>query len=632
MASFTDAVRSGASSQVMADAAEKAVCRAVFSVGRQRSEVLRIFSSESFESDVEKFRKLDEQYIALNRRILGYKLYLNTPQSLDGSVAGTEAATLYRAINSSRMRKSIRQLLSEIPNLLSKVCPCLLMSPQSVAQYITADFPQFDIVIFDESSQIVTSKAIGALGRAKACVVAGDNKQLPPTSFFQKKIEDADDEDAIDVESFLDDCLSIRMPETYLEWHYRSRHESLIGFSNRMFYGNRMLTFPSPNDTATKVSFRKVDGVYSRTTRSNPAEAEAISAEVRRRVTDPVLSKQSIGIVAFSVSQQTEIEDRLEDMEKKDPVFSAALASCGEPMFVKNLETVQGDERDVILFSIGYGPDSKGTVLQNFGPINRAGGGRRLNVAVSRARCEMVVFSSMTHNDVKVVSASSSGVRALREFLAYAENNGRFVSGTVSAEQTISPIVAGAADALRKRGYECRLGIGSSEFRVDIAVVDPRDPDSFVLGILTDGDSYRASENTRDREYARADVLRNLGWNITHLWSVEWYFRRDRVIDGIAAEIERIISGAPAPVRADEPLLQETFEQYGLEPAPVQRTRKAEYIPVSAQDVPVFDNPLTNDAVYEIAGAIIAAESPISENHLISTFKRVTDTKVLSSK
>lgn len=470
------------------------------------------------------------------------------------------------------------------------------MSPQSVAQYITADFPQFDIVIFDESSQIVTSKAIGALGRGKACVVAGDNKQLPPTSFFQKRIEDADDEDAIDVESFLDDCLSVRMPETYLEWHYRSRHESLIGFSNRMFYGNRMLTFPSPNDSVAKVSFVKVGGTYSRSTRSNPAEADAIAKEVHRRVMDPVLSKYSVGIIAFSVSQQSEIEDRIEDMEKSDPAFSKALAAAPEPMFIKNLETVQGDERDVILFSVGYGPDSKGNVLQNFGPVNRAGGGRRLNVAFSRARAAMVIFSSMTYSDVKITPTSSMGVKALREFLRYAQNGGRFQTDTEEDRSYVSAVFVDAAAALEKRGYRCRFGIGKSDFRVDIAVVDPDDPQRYVLGILGDGDSYRASENTRDREYARADILRNLGWNIAHLWSVEWYFRRERVIENLVNAIEKARAGiteaAPEPVHD-----QQVLETFGADLPPVRRTRRAEYIPVSASDVPVFGDPLSTAGV-----------------------------------
>ncbi len=637
MDQLVEMVRSGVSGWTAGAAAEKAMYKTMFGISRQKSEVLRLFSSDSFEADIERFRKLDAKYTAFNRNLLKYKLYERTPRDLDSSVSGTEAAVLYRAINSTRMRKSIRQLLSEIPNLLPDICPCLLMSPQSVAQYITHDFPKFDLVIFDESSQIVTAKAIGALGRAKCAVVAGDNKQLPPTSFFQKKIEGGDD-DAIDVESFLDDCLGVRMPETYLEWHYRSRHESLIGFSNRMFYGNRMLTFPSPNDSATKVSFVRVAGVYERGRRCNEAEARAVADEVRRRAMDG--SGLSVGVIAFSISQQTAIEDMIDDMEAADRAFSKALAAMPEPLFVKNLETVQGDERDVILFSIGYGPGKDGTVFQNFGPINRAGGGRRLNVAVSRARREMAVFSSMTHADIKVTPASSSGVRSMREFLRYAENGGRFGNEPGSDLRAgDSAILAEVSDALAAKGYECRFGVGTSEFRVDVAVVDPDDPDRYILGILSDGESYKASENTRDREYARADVLRGLGWEVVHVWSVEWYFRRDRVMQNLLSMLDRIIARRDSgetetPAKEEEEV---DVSDFGTTDRPLRAgsapgmNRKAVYLAFDGSGLPVPEDPFARPAVLYASRAIIKAESPVSEANLLKEYCRVSGIRRLTA-
>ncbi len=634
LTSVTDLLASGVPNGVAPAAASKGMYRTMFNLCRQQSETLRLFSSDSFESSVEHFRKLDEKYSTYNRNLLKYRLYQNTPRDLDSSVSGTEAAILYKAINSSRMRKSIRQLLSEIPNILPRICPCLLMSPQSVAQYITHDFPKFDIVIFDESSQIVTAKAIGALGRAKCTVVAGDNKQLPPTSFFQKQLE-ADEEDSIDVESFLDDCLSIRMPETYLEWHYRSRHESLIGFSNAMFYGSRMLTFPSPNDSVTKVSMVRVKGTYERGRRTNPVEARAVAEEVRRRVKDPELRRMSIGIVAFSISQQTAIEDELDEMEKNDKEFSAALAQMPEPMFVKNLETVQGDERDVILFSIGYGPGKDGTVFQNFGPINRAGGGRRLNVAVSRSRMEMVIFTSMTHNDVKVTPASSSGVRTLKEFLRYAANGGRFggESGDNEPRTGASSIMTELAEMLSARGYASRFDVGTSEFRVDLAVIDPDDPNAYILGILSDGESYRASENTRDREYARSDVLRNLGWAIMHVWSVDWYFRRERVIESVVAAIERARTAEPEPEEEpeEESPVDESFGVSDLPPEenPEYVSCREDYVPCRDAVINNLTDPIGRGAVRAVGQYIIGAESPIAEEQLIKTYCRLTGIKRL---
>lgn len=636
LGAVVDVIRSGASGDVARSAASRGMYRTMFGICRRGSETLRLFSSGSFESDIEKFRKLDEKYAEYNRALLKYKLYQRTPRDLSSSVAGSEAATLYRAINSSRIRKSVRQLLSEIPNILPMICPCLLMSPQSVAQYITPDFPKFDLVIFDESSQIVTAKAIGALGRGKAAVVAGDNKQLPPTSFFQKKIEAGDDDDAIDVESFLDDCLGVRMPETYLQWHYRSRHESLIGFSNRIFYGNHMLTFPSPNDSETKVSLVHVDGMYEKGKRCNPVEARAVAEEIRRRVMDDELVKKSVGIIAFSISQQNAIEDILDDMEKADKKFSKRLSLFPEQMFVKNLETVQGDERDVIIFSIGYGPGKDGTVFQNFGPLNRGGGGRRLNVAVSRARDEMIVFSSMSHADVKVTATSSSGVKAMRDFLRYAMNGGRFgLDCNTEPRPGDSAILRELASALEEKGYECRYDIGTSEFRVDLAVVDPKNPERYILGILSDGESYKASENTRDREYARADILRRLGWETMNVWSVEWYFRRDIVIKAVSDRIGKILASRPdpEPEAVPEPAAEEAPE------TPEEDGPPASVSPMPSRRPAVSTEKLTSlkpgQDVYSprimanIAEEIIDNESPVCEKQLVKEYCRLADIRSL---
>lgn len=633
-----DVLRQGLDEDLLVDSVNRSVYRTMINICRQDSESLRMFSAATFEGMISQFRQLDRAYTNLNRNLLRYRLYLNVPKNMDNSVAGTESSILYRAINSSRMRKSIRTLLSEIPNILPKICPCFLMSPQSVAQYITTDYPRFDTVIFDESSQITTCKAIGALGRANAAVIAGDSKQLPPTSFFQKRIESTDDDDdMIDIDSFLDDCLSLNMPETYLEWHYRSRHESLIAFSNRMFYDNKMLTFPSPNDQETRVSMRFVNGVYERGKSDNPDEARAVVDEIRRRVADG--TGRSIGVVAFSVKQQSCIQDMLDDATSSDPAFFEALNGMSEELFVKNLETVQGDERDVILFSIGYGPDRNGTIYQNFGPINREGGGRRLNVAVSRARSEMVVFSSMRYTDVKLTPSSSSGVRYMREFLRFAENRGHF--GTPdpdSLKSTESSILTDIANELSARGYRTHFDVGSSEFRVDVAVVDPDDPEEYILGILNDGDSYRSSGNTRDREYARADVLRGLGWNIMHVWSIEWFFQKAQTMDSIVRRLEELRSGREVP--KEEPH-EEIPEDYGLKdepiasaPEPVQaRTRRLPYRPYEPEPRVVDPDTAVRDPRYvrELASEIISNESPVTETNLIGIYCRAVGIKRLSA-
>ena len=649
-AGFGDAVgliRSKTPADSVVDSAYRSLYKTMINMCRQDSDSLRVFSADSFESLIDKFKRLDTAYTTLNRNLLKYRLFSRVPSNMDSSANGSEAYTLYRAINSSRMRKSIRRLISEIPNILPKICPCLLMSPQSVAQYITPDFPKFDLVIFDESSQITTCKAIGALGRAKSAVIAGDSRQLPPTSFFQKKIESTDDgDDLVDVDSFLDDCLALHLPETYLEWHYRSRHESLIAFSNRVFYDNKMLTFPSPNDQETRVSMVRVNGRYEKGARCNPIEAAAVVDEMCRRVRDPTHSGQSIGVVAFSISQQSCIQDALDDRIRSDPDLFQRINAMPEELFIKNLETVQGDERDAILFSIGYGPDNMGNVSQNFGPINREGGGRRLNVAVSRARVEMVVFSSMGSTDIRLTSSSSGGVRSFKEFLRFAENGGRF--GEVSEKARMgqaSAVLRDLSEFLRSQGYQTHFGIGNSEFKVDVAVVDPEDPSEYILGILNDGPAYRDSDNTRDREYAREDVLVRLGWNIMHVWSLDWYFNRSRAERSVMERLEELKSKKTEQT-IEEPQEEAVDENIGLielpsegptklasEITPPRSSKKApytQYVPERFyvdSDTAVWHKP----TIKHIADPIIAAESPINEELLVRIFCKSVDIKRLRS-
>ena len=634
-------IQIGTDIELIVHSAFRSIYKTFITVVREESEALRMFSSSTFEGFIKKFRELDQMYTQLNRNVLKYRLAMNVPKNMDDSVSGTEAYTLNKAVNSSRIRKSIRMLLSEVPNILPKLCPCFLMSPQSVSQYITMDYPKFDLVIFDESSQITTSKAIGSLGRAKNAVIAGDSKQLPPTSFFQKKIESDDDDDQIDVDSFLDDCLSLNMPETYLEWHYRSRHESLIAFSNRMFYDSKMLTFPSPNDLETRVGMRFVPGIYERGKRCNLVEAKAVVDEVYRRVMDDKLVQQSIGIIAFSISQQTCIQDMLDDMIKRDARFFDRLSMMPEDMFIKNLETVQGDERDVILFSIGYGPDAYGHIYQNFGPINRDGGQRRLNVAVSRARAEMIVFTSMKYTDVTITSTSSKGVKSMREFLRFAENHGRFQDASVDVPSSEGTrILIDIAKTLKDNGYQSHFNVGTSQFKVDIGVINPDNPADYLLGILSDGESYRSSENTRDREYARADVLNRLGWNLMHVWSVDWYFNKQKTLTTILNKLAVLRENKGVPQEE----VNEIDPNFGLQDVspeelerPVEEKNNASIvIPYVPMDILPLDgeNPdiaTTNmQFIVRYASEIINAESPINETYLIKLYCKRVGIKRLS--
>src|SRR5690554_3971960 len=341
------------------------------------------------------------------------KLASQLPSFTQEAATSSEIGILQRAIRNNGRGLAIRKLFDLKPNLLPRMCPCMLMSPISVAQYFEVDKTKFDLVIFDEASQMPTCDAVGAIARGQNMIVVGDPKQMPPTNFFSSNHFDEENADKEDLESILDDCLALSIPSKHLLWHYRSKHESLIAFSNSNYYENKLLTFPSPDHRATKVTNVYVPGYYDRgKTRQNHFEAKAVVAEVVKRLSNPELAQKSIGIVTFSSVQQNIIEDLLNDQFKKNPDLEKIATEAQEPIFVKNLENVQGDERDIILFSVGYGPDQEGKIYLNFGPLNREGGWRRLNVAISRARYEMKVFSTLRSDDIDSSRTSSEGVAA----------------------------------------------------------------------------------------------------------------------------------------------------------------------------------------------------------------------------
>ena len=400
----------------------------------------------------------------------------------------------------------------------------MLMSPLSVSQYLQPVAGQFDLVIFDEASQLPTSEAVASIARGKALIVVGDPRQLPPTTFFENNAFDEDNAEKEDLESVLDEFIALSLPSSHLRWHYRSRHESLIAFSNANYYDNGLLTFPSNDDMATRVSFRRVEGVYDRgRSRTNAVEADAVVEEVRRRLSDPELADHSIGIVTFNISQQNLIEKRIDEMLAKNRALAKVAAAQEEPLFVKSLENVQGDERDVILFSIGYGKDRQGRVSLNFGPVNQAGGWRRLNVAVSRAREEMMVFSTLQPEDIPADGYLARGVADLRAFLKYARDGRESLAAVQTRSIPEDLFVDRLAEELRGQGLTVNTGIGSSDFRVDIGVVDPEHPERYLYGILCDGPVYASAEAARDREIIRPEVLEGLGWKLKRKWILDSY-------------------------------------------------------------------------------------------------------------
>ncbi len=532
---------SGVTHDHIVDVYLRSIYKAIILSVIEKEPVLNNFTGAGFEEQIAQFKKMDQAFMELTKDEMFYKLTHNLPTHYHSVQISKELNILRRAISSNGRGISIRSLFEQIPTVLTKLCPCMLMSPISVAQYLSAENDMFDIVIFDEASQLPTCKAVGVLARGKNAVIVGDPNQMPPTSFFAGNRVDEDNLDMEDLDSILDDCLALGMPQTHLHWHYRSRHESLIAFSNQEFYENSMFTFPSMNDGEKRVKLVKVKGIFERGKgRVNREEAKAIVDEIKRRYADPVLTLKTIGVVTFNISQQTLIEDLLQEEYQQDPVFDKWANGGDETVFVKNLENVQGDERDIILFSVAFGPDSEGNLSLNFGPLNRENGWKRLNVAITRARSEMLVFTTMTSDLIELKRTKSKGVESLKHFLEYAEKGELQAQSAERREQKEQGITNRICECISEAGYKYRKSVGRSKFKVDIAVINPFNEEEYLLGIMLDGESYKQSVNTKDREIGQISILHGLGWNLHRIWTMDWWENREKELSKLLARMEEL--------------------------------------------------------------------------------------------
>lgn len=555
----------------------------------EREPALQRFFSPEHERKIQQFREVDEQYTRLTRAAIQAQVLARRPQTTDRVNDASELGILQRQRQIRRGHLPVRQLFQKIPHLLRLIKPCVLMSPLSVAQYLDASHPPFDLVVFDEASQIPPWDAVGAIARGQEAVIVGDPKQLPPTNFFMRADEQESGDDGVveDMESILDECLSGQLPQMQLRWHYRSRHESLIAFSNYHYYQNNLLTFPSPF-VGHGVTYRNVaTGVYDKgKSRSNRPEAEAVVAEVVKRLRNPQQSSSSIGIVTFSMAQQGLVEDLLDEARREYPEIEPFFGNdVPEPVFIKNLENVQGDERDVILFSICYGPDANGKVSVNFGPLNREGGERRLNVAITRARSEVIVFSTLKAEQIDLGRTRARGVQDLKCFLDYAERGPIAISQAAAlrgGDEFESPFEQQVCQKVRDRGYEVHSQVGCSDYRIDLAIVDPETPGRYLLGIECDGANYHSAKTARDRDRLRQEVLAGLGWRLHRIWSSDWWANPGECLSKIEAAVEQAKAARPSeavsPQVAPAEVSQETTEQ---EPEPAQEPESAPAAPGS---------------------------------------------------
>lgn len=602
--------------------------------------VLRTFSSADHERKIREFRDADTKFQKLTQAYIAATLSGKVPAASAAVVgAESEMGRLRRELARQRGHMPVRKLMQGLPTLLPKLKPCLLMSPLSVAQYLAADHSQFDVVVFDEASQIAVWDAVGVIARGKQLVVVGDPKQLPPTNFFGRSSTDGDDsgdgQQVEDLESILDECLGAGMNRLTLKWHYRSRHESLIAFSNVNYYESELVTFPSPVTSDVAVRLQPVAGVYDRGgSRTNRAEADAIVDAIEKHYLKEGSAGLTMGVVTFNQTQQNLIATLLEARRRSNAELDKVLAQkVPEELFIKNLENVQGDERDIILFSITYGPDAAGKVTMNFGPLNSEGGHRRLNVAISRARHGVVIYSTLKPEQIDLARVRAAGVRDLKHYLEFAKRGPRAL-----VEQAVptglapdSPFETAVIGLLRDKGWVVHPQVGCSGYRIDIGVVDPRAPGRYLLGVECDGATYHSAATARDRDRLRQHVLEGLGWRIHRIWSTDWWLDPQRELEKLVVKLEELASQDPDQV-AKEPEVQEEALAMPVEAESLANEPSAELPPnehplrhYSMAELPLgtpdaFYEPGSNSKLQSHISHVVNLEGPILEGAL---YKRV---------
>ncbi|MFF0299828.1 DUF3320 domain-containing protein [Streptomyces sp. NPDC004562] len=589
---------------------------------------------------VERYRRLDRELVQASHATV-----IDSCNARRPSRATTgQAAILSRQAKLQRRHKPVRRLLDETRDVVQRLKPCFMMSPLTVSQYLPPDF-RFDVVIFDEASQVLPQDAVNAIYRGDALIVAGDPRQLPPTSFFSAGSDfDEDDDFDEDVpdsfESILDACkASGVLRELSLRWHYRSRHENLIAFSNHEFYDNSMVVFPGAvtDGHDVGVAFYKADGVYDRSNKRDNVREAALVAErvIHHFSTRPHLT---LGVVTLSKVQADAVEDAVAEARKSRPDLDAHFTEDRlGGFFVKNLETVQGDERDVIILSVGYGPDAQGKLRASFGPINREGGWRRLNVAVTRARHRVEVVASFHGADLP--DSANKSVQHLKRYLQYAEQ-GPMILATASPDADAapeSPFEEDVIETLRGWGYDVQPQVGVAGFRIDMAVRHPGAPGSYALGIECDGAMYHSSRAARDRDRLREEILRGLGWNLHRIWGTDWYRNRKEAQRRLREAVEAACAAdpyapepevTPVPVPADRPtpvtIVPVTESDRSAWTRPYRALNGEELYDLkeaqcAAARLPGVDlrDPVAQNVVAEVALHIVTVEGPIEEEVLI---------------
>ena len=576
---------------------------------------------------IAEFRVLDKKLNTLSASLIIEELNERRASLLEG-VKGSEISVLRDQHARARRHFPLRMLFSRIPHLLLKLKPCLLMSPLSVSHYLDQANYCFDLIIFDEASQICSEDAVGAIARGKQLIVAGDNKQLPPTKFFQGEL--ADDEDYEESEesfgvyqSVLDDCERIGLTPNplMLKWHYRSKHESLIAYSNSRFYEHKLVTFPcaKEKDEGLGIKFVPVsDGIFDRGgKRNNLKEAERVADLIFEHFTK-YGDKKTLGVATLNIPQRDTILDTIEQRRRSRPELDKYFQDDRlSGFFVKNLEAVQGDERDVIILSLGFGRDHQGLLTMNFGPINKEGGEKRLNVIVTRAKEKLILVSSIKASDFNLNNLNTEGARHLYHYLDYAERGKEALELHNVVDGDIdSPFEEEVKNEIRSLGYDAVSQVGCSSFRIDIGVIDPAHPGCFILGIECDGATYHHAFTARERDRIRQEVLEGLGWKIHRIWSPDWFFRRPEEITRLKSIIEKARTNGfcsqELPVTPEIKIRYDKRKSENFKDAEIENV--IEYSPyrrISRYSSHEFNLPDSCHKRNEILVEIVSHESPI---------------------
>lgn len=502
---------------------------------------VKSFRGKNHSDVIEEFKKLDEEQLVIARSRIREKLINNLPNVSSFTSSQDEVGILLHELGKQRKIMPVRKLFDSIPILLPRLKPCMMMSPLSVSQFIQSENYMFDMVIFDEASQVKTENAIGAISRGKQVIIAGDVHQLPPTNFFATSVfgsdeyeEDEDDSEAY--ESILDESNTV-MPQLTLKWHYRSRNEELIAFSNSKIYNNSLITFPSPSENVSSEGVEYIyveNGLYQRSgKRNNPVEAKKVVDIIFEQITK--YPERSLGVITFSEAQQRCVEAELIARRLANPMYEQFFAEGKkEAFFIKNLENVQGDERDTIVFSIGYGKSNPLEELRmHFGPLNQSGGYRRLNVAITRAKYAIKLVGSILPSDMRITDSTPRGVKLLRDYIEFAQQGAVTLRNQISRTDSVdtnSPFENAVYDFLVNNGFKVKTQVGCSGYRIDMAVVHPELEGRYVLGIECDGASYHSSRTARERDRLRQNVLENMGWKLYRIWSTDWI--KDPITEG----------------------------------------------------------------------------------------------------